>query len=280
MHPPRNGGRQSGENQLRSLTRRGLAIGYGVVTHLVFALGIAAMVVNLHQGMRWGLGALHGPLAVVANTLLLLQFPLVHSLLLTRRGRSLLGRVLPLGLGPDLVTTSFALVGSAQLLLTFTLWSPSGVTWWDPSGTSAWIQGTIFAGSWLFLGLALRDAGLSLHTGSLGWTAAARGRRPTYLSFAQRGLFRHVRQPVYLGFALTLWTGPVWTPDRLALALAWTLYCVAGPRLKERRYARRYGESFAVYRRRVPFMLPKTRRSLPVASEEPGSCAVGADGLP
>jgi len=248
------------------MARRGVAVGFGVATHALFALAITAMVVNLHEGMRWGLGGLRGGGALAANTLLLLQFPLLHSTLLGRRGRALLGRLVPLGLGPDLVTTTFALIGSAQLLLTFALWSPSHVTWWDPSGVWAWVQRTLFAGSWLFLGLALRDAGLSLHTGSLGWTAAARGRKPAYRPFSQRGLFRHVRQPVYLGFALTLWTGPVWTPDRLVLALAWTLYCIVGPRLKERRYARRYGEAFAVYRRRVPFMVPRPRRRPRLAS--------------
>ena len=80
---------------------------------------------------------------------------------------------------------------------------------------------------------------------------------PRFGAFPTQGLFRWVRQPVYIGFALTLWTGPVWTPDRLVLALAWTAYCVTAPRLKERRMVRRHGENYARYQREVPYMLPR-----------------------
>ena len=70
------------------------------------------------------------------------------------------------------------------------------------------------------------------------------------------GLFRIVRQPIYVAFALTLWTVPVWTPDQLALAISLTIYCLAAPLLKERRFAARYGERFHHYRNRVPYALP------------------------
>ena len=66
---------------------------------------------------------------------------------------------------------------------------------------------------------------------------------------------------VVLGFALTLWTGPVWTPDRLALAAVWTAYCMIGPRLKERRYLAWHGEAFRRYQSEVPYMAPRLRRA-------------------
>lgn len=72
---------------------------------------------------------------------------------------------------------------------------------------------------------------------------------------AQRGLFAVCRQPIYLGFALTLWTGPIWTPDRLLLATIWSSYCVLGPLHEERRYLRLHGEAFARYQQRMPYML-------------------------
>ena len=65
-----------------------------------------------------------------------------------------------------------------------------------------------------------------------------------------------IRDSVYLAFALTLWTGPVLTVDRLALALTWTVYCVVGPMHKERRYISYYGERYASYRRSVSYILP------------------------
>lgn len=68
-------------------------------------------------------------------------------------------------------------------------------------------------------------------------------------------MFAVCRQPIYLGFALTLWTGPIWTPDRLLLATIWSSYCVLGPLHEERRYLRLHGEAFARYQQRMPYML-------------------------
>jgi protein-S-isoprenylcysteine O-methyltransferase Ste14 len=84
--------------------------------------------------------------------------------------------------------------------------------------------------------------------------------RPKFPDMPTRGLFGVIRQPIYVAFALTLWTVPVWTPDQLALAVSYTGYCLLAPRLKERRFAARYGDRFARYRARVPYVLPTRRR--------------------
>jgi protein-S-isoprenylcysteine O-methyltransferase Ste14 len=76
----------------------------------------------------------------------------------------------------------------------------------------------------------------------------------------QTGLFRLVRQPIYVSFALTLWTVPTWTPDQLVVAVALTAYCIVAPRFKERRYRRIYGPQFDDYARKVPYWIPFTRR--------------------
>lgn len=241
-------------------TDRRVALAWGILTHLIFAAGVGAMVLSLHQGLRTGLGPGRGWSAAVWNLLLVAQFPLAHSFLLGSRGRAVLERLGPAGLGKPLATTTFALVASAQLVLTFVLWSPSGVVWWEPSGAGLVLHTLLFGATWLLLGKALLDAGLALQTGALGWTAVVRGRLPRFGSFPTGGLFRLVRQPVYIGFALTLWTGPVWTPDRLVLAVAWTAYCLAAPRLKERRMSRRYGADYDRYRASVPYMMPRPVR--------------------
>ncbi len=116
-----------------------------------------------------------------------------------------------------------------------------------------------YIAAWLLLGRALRDGGLGLQSGWIGWAAVWHGRQPEFPPLARAGLFARCRQPIYLGFALSLWTGPTWTPDRLLLAVLWTAYCVLGPLHKERRQARAHGEEFADYRRRVPYMLPLRR---------------------
>lgn len=240
-------------------SRIAVAVGWGVVNHVLFVVAVATMVLGLDHGLRDGVGELHGAAAWVANAALLLQFPLLHSWLLSQRGRAMLARLGPPGMGRELAPKTFTLVASLQLLATFLLWSPSGVTVHEAHGAARWVHQVLFGGSWVLLVLAMRDAGLGIQTGSIGWMAVVRGRRLDYGPLPTGGLFRLCRQPVYVAFALTLWTGPVLTLDGLVLALAWTAYCVLGPLHKERRYLASYGEAFARYRERVPFLLPRLR---------------------
>jgi len=241
--------------------QRLIALCYGIACHVMFAAGIALMIANLYTGLHLNLGRFSGCAALAWDAFLVAQFVILHSFLLTDRGRRLLGKLAPAGLGRPLASTTFAFIASLQLLVTFAAWSPLGEVWWEAQGALRWIFGIAYAASWCFLLKAMNDAGLATQTGFLGWGAVARNREPAYRSFAPTGTFRHVRQPVYAAFACTLWTGPTWTPDHLLVAVGWTAYCVMGPRLKEQRYLRVYGEQFARYRRTVPYFLPLSRRS-------------------
>lgn len=240
--------------------RVAIALLYGALNHGLFLVAIAAMVAALHGGMQVGRGRLDGAAAFTANLLLALQFPLLHSFLLSRRGRGGLALLAPRDCARTLAPTVFTTLASAQLLATLLLWSPSGIVLRDPQGLERGAFTVAFAASWLFLIKALHDARLPIQTGSIGWVALLRGRAPDFGPFPTDGLFRACRQPVYLAFALTLWTGPVLTLDRLLLALLWTGYCVVGPLHKERRYLANYGAAYARFRREVPYLLPVGRR--------------------
>ena len=237
--------------------RRLIAIRFALLTHGLFAFGVGAMLFSLFNGLRWGLGPWHGHAALAANSLLALQYPVLHSFGLTDRGRRLLARLAPPAHAPNLSTSLYAAFASFQLLAVFVLWSPTGVVLWEAQGGLRALSIGLYAGSWLLLGKAMQDAGLPLQTGFLGWRAVWRGDPPRYGPMPEQGLFRWCRHPVYLAFALTLWTGPCVTLDRLLLAIPWTAYCVLGPLLKERRYLALYGARFAAYRERVPYWLPR-----------------------
>ena len=116
---------------------------------------------------------------------------------------------------------------------------------------------TAYAASWLILLKASFDAGAEVQSGALGWMSLVARIRPVFPDMPTRGLFRLIRQPIYVAFALTLWTVLVWTPDQLALAIGFTAYCLLAPRLKERRFAARYGARFDRYRAAVPYALPR-----------------------
>jgi hypothetical protein len=92
--------------------RRTLALAYGVACHALFTLAVSVMIYELAFGLSRSWGALHGPWRWIGNGLLLLQFPLAHSFLLSGRGRALLRVLAPAGLGNDLLTTSYVIVAS------------------------------------------------------------------------------------------------------------------------------------------------------------------------
>ena len=246
-HPPPGAGRIA------------LALGLGLLCHLFFALAVIAMIGAMFFGMSESFGRVTWPWALLANALLIIQFPLAHSYFLTGRGGRWLASLVPGAHGKTLATTTYALIASIQLLALFALWTPSGIVWWRAEGWAFWLLCSAYAASWLLLVKASFDAGAEVQSGALGWMSLLGRIKPRFPDMPNMGLFRVIRQPIYLAFALTLWTVPVWTPDQLALAISLTAYCLLAPRLKERRFAARYGERFARYQAAVPYVLPNLR---------------------
>lgn len=239
---------------------RWAALVTGACAHLLFVAAVASMAWALASGLQSGRGALHGGAALAVNLLLVFQFPLLHSVLLSARGRHLLPRVRAGAHGKKLDLTVYAGLASLQLLLAFWCWSPTGIVWHQPHGVGGGLQWAGFAAAWLFLVKALSDAGLAVQTGAAGWWALWRDRPVQYGGMPTAGLFRVCRQPIYLGFFLVMWTAPVWTPDLLLLGTGWGLYCLFGPLHKEARWSARYAAEFAAYQQTVPYMLPRTKR--------------------
>jgi methanethiol S-methyltransferase len=237
--------------------RIGLALAMGILCHSIFAAAVMGMIGAMFFGLSLGLGQVAWPWAVLANATLLAQFPIGHSLLLTARGRGLLAKVIPFGFGGTLSTTTYAIIASLQLLALFVLWTPSGIILWRAEGWAFWVMCAAYASTWLLLAKASFDAGLEVQSGGLGWLSLLQNLKPVFPDMPQTGLFRLMRQPIYVAFALTLWTVPVWTPDQLALAIAYTSYCLLAPKLKEQRFAKIYGKRFSDYQARVPYVLPR-----------------------
>jgi 2-polyprenyl-6-hydroxyphenyl methylase/3-demethylubiquinone-9 3-methyltransferase len=151
------------------------------------------------------------------------------------------------------------IVASLQIFLLFGFWSPSGIIWWRAEGWMLVMVIALYTAGWLLLLKSMFDAGITLQTGALGWWAVYRNTRPAYPPMPTRGLFRVCRQPIYVSFAITLWTVPVWTPDQLVLAIVLSVYCLTGPLLKEARFTQLFGREFEAYRARHPYWLPFPR---------------------
>lgn len=250
----------------RQMRETVIALIWGAACHTVFAAAVIAMIVAMWFGMSQSFGTIPAPWHWLANLCLLLQFPLVHSVLLSQSGRRFLARLAPRRTGATLATTTYALIASLQLLVVFMLWTPSGTVWWQATGASLWLMAALYAASWLLLIKASWDAGAEVQSGLLGWASLIRGVRPQFPPMPTAGLFRLVRQPIYVSFALTTWTVPTWTPDQLLVASVLTAYCLLGPLAKERRFAAMHGAAWEAYRQRTPYWLPLGRRSRPARS--------------
>ena len=236
-----------------------LALGLGMLCHALFAVGVLSMIVAMFFGLSQSFGTVPWPWAILANAALIVQFPIAHSILLTKKGNGILQQLIPGPHGATLATTTYAIIASAQLLALFTLWTPSGIIWWQAEDWMFWMISVVYAVAWLILSKASFDAGAEVQSGALGWMSLMARIRPVFPDMPTQGLFRLIRQPIYVAFALTLWLVPVWTPDQLALAVSYTAYCLFAPRFKERRFAARYGAKFDAYKATVPFILPRKR---------------------
>ena len=236
-----------------------LALGFGAVCHGVFALAVAAMILAMWFGMSRSLGAVPQPWAWGVNLVLILQFCVGHSFFLTGPGRRLLVRAAPGEAGKTLSVTTYAIIASVQLFLLFGFWTPCGVVWFQAEPPWLYLFGAAYGAAWLLLAKASFDAGAEVQSGLLGWFSLLRNVRPKFPPMPQTGLFRVIRQPIYVSFALTLWTVPTWTPDQLMLATTLTAYCLLAPLHKERRFDRMFGDAWRAYRARTPYWLPLGR---------------------
>lgn len=80
-------------------------------------------------------------------------------------------------------------------------------------------------------------------------------------SLTMSGWYGIVRHPLYLFSILFMFLNPVMSVRWLILASLGTLYFVAGAIIEEKRLAREFGETYARYRERVPFIVPSLRKN-------------------
>lgn len=72
------------------------------------------------------------------------------------------------------------------------------------------------------------------------------------------GIHRHIRHPLYMGTLLVIWSLFLFFPSLANLIACGMItgYTLIGIRLEERKLLRRFGESYAAYRRRTPMLIP------------------------
>jgi protein-S-isoprenylcysteine O-methyltransferase Ste14 len=192
--------------------------------------------------------------ALAVDLALLLGFACVHSVLARPAARAALARRLPAGLE----RAAYSLLACAQWLLLFATWRPLPATVWqlEHPAARAVVWG-LFAAGWavVLAGFVALDG---RHLFGLAQArAAARGVPEPVAPVVARGIYRHLRHPLYAGTVLALWAAPTMSAGHLLLASVLTLYVAIGCRLEDRDLLARYGEPYRAYRAAVPGFLPR-----------------------
>jgi methanethiol S-methyltransferase len=196
-------------------------------------------------------------LAVAINLGLILLFGMQHSIMARMGFKAWLKQRLPAAAERSV----YVLLASLVLIFLFWQWRPlPDVIWAAQSGLGQALGWGIFAAGF---GLVLLTTFLIDHFDLFGLKQVWRqfvGAPPARPRFVTPLFYRIVRHPLYAGFILAFWGGPVMSVGHLLFAAAMTGYILVAIRFEERDLVTHLGTSYADYRERVPMLVPGLKR--------------------
>jgi methanethiol S-methyltransferase len=247
-------------NTQASIFNRVLVFAYGLASYSIFfvtflyAIGFVGDLVvpksidSLATTPLWQ--------ALLINLGLLALFAVQHSVMARPAFKRWWTRIVP----QVAERSTYVLFSSLALITLFVFWQPMGGTVWNvtnPIGKIALYAA--FAFGWL---LVLFSTYLINHFDLFGLRQVwlyLRGREYTALVFKTPILYKFVRHPLYLGFIFAFWATPTMTVAHLVFALMTTVYILVAIQLEERDLIAEHPQ-YADYKRRVPMLVPSTRR--------------------
>jgi protein-S-isoprenylcysteine O-methyltransferase Ste14 len=75
-----------------------------------------------------------------------------------------------------------------------------------------------------------------------------------------------VRHPLYLFSLIIIWSGTVFTLDRLLHNGLWTIWIIIGATMEERDLVACFGQDYRSYQKTVPMLLPTSLKPLTTGS--------------
>ena len=194
--------------------------------------------------------------ALLTDLALLGLFAVQHSLMARPAFKRWWTRIVP----PAAERSTYVLFSSLALILLFAYWQPlGGAVWSVTSPLGQAILYTAYALGWVVL---LFATFLINHFDLFGlrqvWLELV-GKPYRPLTFGTPVLYRYVRHPIYVGWFMIFWATPTMTVTHLVFALATSAYMLIAIQLEERDLIDAHPE-YADYRRRVPMLVPFTKR--------------------
>jgi protein-S-isoprenylcysteine O-methyltransferase Ste14 len=200
-----------------------------------------------------------GPLglALAMNLGLLSLFALQHSVMARPGFKRVWTKIVP----EPAERPTYVLLSSLALALLFALWQPIGGRVWEITnpGGAAFVR-TLYFGGWAML---LYSTALIDHFDLFGlrqaWLAS-RGRPYTSHPFKTPGLYKHVRHPLYVSWAIIFWAAPVMSAGHLLFAAVATAYMLVAVLFEERDLVVHFGDAYRRYQESTPRYLPRLGR--------------------
>ncbi len=240
---------------------RVLFLVYGVLCHLLFLITYAVMAAffaGIPLLPRTVDAPTDAPLgwALAVNTGLVLAFSLQHSIMARPWFKNLWTRLVP----QPIERSTYVLISCVILGALIAFWQPIGPVVWDlPQGPARWAAWTLFAAGWLMVPLvSLMINHFDLFGTRQVWLHL-KGQPYTSLPFRTPYLYKRMRHPLYVGWAIAFWATPTMTLGHLLLAAALTGYMLVAVVFEERDLIAHFGRTYEDYRRRVPMFFPLPR---------------------
>lgn len=233
------------------------ALVYGLVAYafffvtILYAIGFVGNLVvpkGIDDGPVEPLGR-----AVAINLAMLAAFGVQHSTMARPAFKAWWTRMVPV----VIERSSFVLITSVILLITFWQWRPMPTTIWRVE--AGWAAHFITGASMVGWALVFYSSFLIDHFDLFGLRQVwfyFRGQPYTHPVFMERSIYRRVRHPLMLGFLIAFWFTPHMTAGHLLFAGVTTLYILVAVQIEERDLLRFLGEDYRAYRRRTPMLIP------------------------
>lgn len=220
---------------------------WSIVAYVAFLISIVWAIVFLAGSMDKGVA--RGPVETLLVDIGLMGMFAVQHTLMSRTGfKKWLTRSVP----AIAERSTFVLVASAILLVTFWQWRPEpALVWkleWAPAEFVFW---ALYALGWLIvLGSTFMIDHLELF-----------GLRHRTVEFRERWLYAWVRHPMMLGLIIAFWATPRMSIGHLLFAALSTSYILVGTLAFEEPDLRRaLGPRYSDYAARVPAFVPRLRK--------------------
>ena len=196
--------------------------------------------------------------SLLINTALLALWAIPHSVMVRPRFKEWWTKIVP----APIERSTYVLIASLLMILILHQWKPMPKVVWNIENSFGYFTLTVlYYIGWLTV---LYSSFLIDHFDQCGLKQVylyLRGKEYTPLDFKTPSLYKIVRHPIMMGFALAFWATPRMTVGHLVFAIAMTVYIIIGTIFEERDLVKAFGETYINYKRQVPVLpLPKKSR--------------------